>query len=200
MAVVAWLLAVSTVVVAGAMLLAQLQFMGLVPTSLSELAATVSNTGPGGGSTPDNVDKTYCYASVLTQARDRSPSDPPAGPHCFTVSSSTGTFTSVFALPSTGHDGPDHDVLPGHVIPGLWDGHGHILHLGELLHSVDLFGSSSPAEMVARVEAYYEEAAAGGVGSRDDWLRGLGWDQMAMGRMPTAVRVAWSLSMLQPLS
>jgi len=50
---------------------------------------------------------------------------------------------------------------------------------------VDLFGSTSLKDAKDRLTAYI--LAHEGVGSREDWIRGVGWDQMVMGEMPTAV-------------
>ena len=74
----------------------------------------------------------------------------------------------------------------GYVIPGLWDGHGHLLQYGEFLHSVDLFGAETLVDVRDRIKAYLEANPA--AGSKDNWVRGVGWDQTAFGRMPTAVR------------
>lgn len=53
---------------------------------------------------------------------------------------------------------------------------------------MDLFGSTSIKDAKHRLSAYV--SAHGGVGSRENWIRGVGWDQMALGEMPTAVCVA----------
>ena len=67
----------------------------------------------------------------------------------------------------------------------MLDQHGHLSLYGEFLHSVDLFGSSSIEEARDRLAAYISKNK--GVGTKDDWIRGVGWDQMALGGMPTAV-------------
>jgi hypothetical protein len=73
----------------------------------------------------------------------------------------------------------------GLVLPGLTDAHGHLLSLGRALASVDLVGTRSYEEVVARVRA----AASGAplpvpgsaprapAGEAASWLRGRGWDQ-----------------------
>lgn len=81
----------------------------------------------------------------------------------------------------------DADILPFHQ-------HGHLQQYGEFLHSVDLFGSSSIADVRERLLSYL--ASHEGVGGRDDWIRGIGWDQMALGGMPTAVRFHLFLSLV----
>ena len=127
-----------------------------------------------------NVDKvnTYCYDSILTL------SDRDAEANCFTVSPS-GTFSQVF-YSDPSKPAPNVIRSTGAVIPGLWDGHGHLLQYGELLGSVNLFGASTMREVIARTEKYMtQHPDAGGA---TEWIRGTGWDQEALGRMPTAVR------------
>lgn len=53
---------------------------------------------------------------------------------------------------------------------------------------MDLFGSTSIKDAKDRLAAYI--SAHEGVGSRENWIRGVGWDQMTLGEMPTAVCVA----------
>jgi hypothetical protein len=123
--------------------------------------------------TPHQSDSTYCYNTVTTL------SDHVSKSNCFTVSSSV-IFSRVFA---DGGDGSSH--RKGHVIPGLIDGHGHLLQFGELLQSVNIFGSSSLNDAIQRVEEYLKKNPE--LGSKTEWIRGTGWDQAAFGRMPTAV-------------
>ncbi|KAG5753099.1 hypothetical protein H9Q70_004274 [Fusarium xylarioides] len=116
---------------------------------------------------------TYCYKSIRTHDPEQ------AEAQCFTVAN--GVFTAV------GPRDADQSVLDGYVIPGLWDGHGHLLQYGEFLHSVDLFGAQSLAEVRARIKDYI--SANPGAGSKDNWVRGVGWDQTFFGRMPTAADI-----------
>jgi hypothetical protein len=119
--------------------------------------------------------ETHCYQAVRTNVT--------ADVNCFSVSPNTGKFFKVFSassdskLAETAHS--------GYAMPGLWDGHGHLLQYGEFLNSVDLFGSTSMDEVRARVRGYVREHP--GVGTAKEWVRGVGWDQMALGTMPTAV-------------
>ena len=72
--------------------------------------------------------------------------------------------------------------FPGRtVVPGLVDGHGHLMGLGEALESVDLVGTKSYDEVVARVAARAKTAPPG------SWIQGRGWDQNDWGdtRFPT---------------
>lgn len=126
---------------------------------------------------------TYCYRGIRTHDHD----NPSA--QCFTVVN--GTFARVWS------DGADTDtgtgtgagtgteLLDGYVIPGLWDGHGHLMAWGEFLHSVDLFAAQNMSEVRSRLRAHLRRNP--GAGTRDSWLRGAGWDQdLYGGRMPTA--------------
>jgi hypothetical protein len=118
----------------------------------------------------------YCYESV-TSLSEQHPDV-----NCFEVSPS-GCFAKVFSY----SEAKDKNLVlrEGHVIPGLWDGHGHLLQYGEFLHSVDLFGASSLEESRSRVVEYVSEHPL--AGSSSEWIRGVGWDQAVFGRMPTAV-------------
>ena len=67
------------------------------------------------------------------------------------------------------------------VIPGMVDAHAHFAGLAETLRSVDLTGTRSQAEAVARVVARAKTLPPG------TWIQGRGWDQNAWGdtRFPT---------------
>ena len=67
------------------------------------------------------------------------------------------------------------------VIPGMIDSHVHLLDLGNRLRNVDLFGTRSYEEVVARVVERARTAPAG------TWILGRGWDQNDWGdtRLPT---------------
>src|SRR5918999_1386622 len=57
------------------------------------------------------------------------------------------------------------------VIPGMIDAHVHLLGLGNALRTVNLTGTKSYDEVIARVAARAREAPAG------TWIQGRGWDQ-----------------------
>src|SRR5688572_27753694 len=63
------------------------------------------------------------------------------------------------------------DLAGAFVVPGLQDAHGHLLGLGTALATVDLVGTKSFDEVIARVQAAAERAPAG------TWIVGRGWDQ-----------------------
>lgn len=117
--------------------------------------------------------QTFCYSKGVTAKFSTK-----TATTCLTVKD--GLFVDVFVPTSE----LPVEASQGHAIPGLWDGHGHLLQYGEFLHSVDLFGSSSVEEARNRLAAYISSHK--GVGTKDDWIRGIGWDQMALGEMPTA--------------
>ncbi len=80
--------------------------------------------------------------------------------------------------------GPETRVLDLHgatVVPGLIDAHAHLLGLGESLQEVDLRGSVSYDEVIARVAARAKTVPAG------QWVTGSAWDQNRWGdtRFPT---------------
>ncbi len=67
------------------------------------------------------------------------------------------------------------------VIPGMVDAHAHLLGLGEMLRNVDLVGTRSYDEVVARTATRARTLPAG------TWVLGRGWDQNQWGdtRFPT---------------
>jgi predicted amidohydrolase YtcJ len=67
------------------------------------------------------------------------------------------------------------------IVPGITDAHAHMLGLGLALSSVDLVGTRSYDEVIARVVARAKNAPAG------SWITGRGWDQNQWGdtRFPT---------------
>ena len=71
---------------------------------------------------------------------------------------------------------PDARLLDaeGHtVIPGLIDAHAHLMGLGESLLQADLVGTSSPRDVVERLQTFVEERNL----PPGAWLTGRGWDQ-----------------------
>jgi predicted amidohydrolase YtcJ len=67
------------------------------------------------------------------------------------------------------------------VIPGMVDAHAHLLGLGQSLQTVNLVGTKSYDEVIARVVARAKDVPAG------QWIIGRGWDQNQWGdtRFPT---------------
>ena len=63
------------------------------------------------------------------------------------------------------------DLAGRTLLPGLADGHAHLLGIGAALERVDLVGTASYAEVVDRAVVGAAELPA------DAWLLGRGWDQ-----------------------
>ncbi|MCM2313544.1 MAG: amidohydrolase [Thermoanaerobaculia bacterium] len=57
------------------------------------------------------------------------------------------------------------------VLPGLVDSHAHVDGLGTVLDTVDLTGTKSVDEVIARIAEYAKTVPAG------SWITGRGWDQ-----------------------
>ncbi len=91
----------------------------------------------------------------------------------------------------------DEELLSGHpaatridgdgktLLPGLTDAHAHVLGLGLLKTSLDLIGSVSVDDAVARIGAY----ASANAGAR--WILGRGWNQVIwpVQAFPTAAHI-----------
>lgn len=123
--------------------------------------------------TPLLSDRVYCYDSIQTF------SDKPDDVDCF-AASANGIFTRIFKS-----EDDSHVVrLKGVVIPGLWDGHGHVLGLGEVLSQVQLYDSGSLEESLGRLRDWVKIHPE--LGDKNDWILGSGWNQMDFGRMPLA--------------
>jgi predicted amidohydrolase YtcJ len=81
-------------------------------------------------------------------------------------------------------DRPDFrlDAKGKTILPGLIDGHGHVMGLGWQLLTLDLSGTKSLDEAKAKIAAYAAEFP------NRKWIIGSGWNQEAwgLGRFPTA--------------
>jgi predicted amidohydrolase YtcJ len=58
------------------------------------------------------------------------------------------------------------------LLPGLIDAHGHVASLGKSLKTVNMAGSTSEADAVARVKAFIE------ANPDQEWVSGRGWNQV----------------------
>jgi len=63
------------------------------------------------------------------------------------------------------------DATGATILPGLTDAHGHLYGLGVALETVNLVGTTSYEEVIARVQQRAGTAAPG------EWITGRGWDQ-----------------------
>lgn len=128
-------------------------------------------------------EETHCYTTVKTLSSGL------AHAECFSVLN--GRFSRVFDDDLI-KDDPSHEAIKnaraGYVIPGFWDGHGHLLQYGELLNSVNIFGANSMAEVQDRLVKYKADHPEEGTSKQ--WLRGVGWDQTRFdGEWPTTVSI-----------
>ncbi|HET9048897.1 MAG TPA: amidohydrolase [Chiayiivirga sp.] len=88
---------------------------------------------------------------------------------------------------------PDATLLDGQgrtLLPGLIDGHGHVMGLGWALSEVDLVGTRNVDEALGRIRAWagaHKDAA---------WITGRGWNQVIwkLGRFPTAAELDRAVS------
>ena len=170
-----WLLRLSLLATIAALaLLPRGVVVGQSDNSSSSSSPDSDTTAAAGG-----VAQTHCYQSVRTRSGVDSGNEKR---NCFEVSD-RGRFIRVFSQQES--NGQEVDKKRGHVLPGLWDGHGHLLQYGEFLDSADLFGAGSVEEVRGRLRRYV--GSHPGVGTREVWGRGVGWDQMVLGGMPFAV-------------
>ncbi|KAI5802998.1 amidohydrolase family-domain-containing protein [Geopyxis carbonaria] len=124
-------------------------------------------------------DQIYCYDSITTLDSANSTSHT-----CLTVHPN-GTFGRIFT-PSTAAESQSYNYYSGHVIPGLWDAHGHIMGYGEMLDSVQLYDTRSLHDVRKAISEYL--TLHPGSGTKDNWIKGIGWDQAHFpnGDMPSA--------------
>ena len=89
------------------------------------------------------------------------------------------TFTKV---ENPAHKGPRIDAQGRTLLPGLIDAHGHVTGLGQAALRLDLTGTTSLADLQARLKAYAAANPGGG------WIQGRGWNQESWAdkRFPTS--------------
>lgn len=63
------------------------------------------------------------------------------------------------------------DLAGATIVPGLIDAHAHLVNLGHMLSEANLWGGTSKAEVMARLQQAEAQLAPG------QWLIGRGWDQ-----------------------
>ncbi|EPS39471.1 hypothetical protein H072_6701 [Dactylellina haptotyla CBS 200.50] len=108
---------------------------------------------------------------------------------CFEVSAD-GVFGAVWKERNDVPEARRGKIMDvdGWVMPGFWDGHGHIVDYGKMEEGVILYNQNMP-EVINSILAYAEAHPT--YGSRDHWIQGTGWDQAYFGgKMPTAEQLA----------
>ena len=156
-------------------------FLGGIASIVVAIAASIILTESRGSS------QLYCVLShtdyYITTLNNTAPKA-----KCFRVTD--GVFSEVLEnIPLEEKDGSGSvKWLDGFVLPGIIESHGHMLQYGEMLESVSLYDSESVVEMRERIKRYLKERKGEGWGTREKWIRGIGWDQKYFGGvMPTAV-------------
>jgi predicted amidohydrolase YtcJ len=116
----------------------------------------------------------FVHGNILTGAhlREGDPSPTPARVTALAVTNSTivavGSDDALLKL-----RGPHTQVVDLHgafVMPGFNDAHTHITEAGQQKLTVDLDGTTSLDDMLARIKAYVATAKPG------QWIQGGGWD------------------------
>ncbi|KAG9230935.1 amidohydrolase family-domain-containing protein [Amylocarpus encephaloides] len=138
------------------------------PIVLSETSSSCSNL--------------YCVSNPSHSITTLNVSYPHA--KCFCVQD--GVYTQVLDdVPEA--NGEIIHALDGWVLPGIIESHGHILQYGEMLESVSLYDADSMEEVRRRIVEFLDKHRGEGYGTREKWVRGIGWDQKFFGGiMPTA--------------
>lgn len=146
--------------------LVTLQIAALLSAAVRSSQAQLPSPNPQSG-TPRAAELIVTNARIYTVdvSRPLAEAMAIAGGKILFVGSNRGA--RVFAGPST----KTVDLEGKTVIPGMVDAHAHLLGLGIALQTVDLVGTKSLAEIVAKVAARAREVPAG------TWVTGRGWDQ-----------------------
>ncbi|CAG8976800.1 hypothetical protein HYALB_00012506 [Hymenoscyphus albidus] len=128
---------------------------------------------------------TYCVSGTSHHVTTLNSALPRA--KCFRVQN--GIYTDVLEeIPEA--NGDEIKYLDGWVLPGIIESHGHILQYGEMLVSVSLYEADSMQEVRKRIVDFLEKHKDEGYGTREKWVRGIGWDQKNFGGvMPTAAEL-----------
>ena len=142
-------------------------------------AATAAAQQPAPANTPRRVDQGFTRPApppadlIVTNARiytvdeNRPLAEAIAvrGGRVVFVGSTRGAFTY------RGRSTRVVDAAGRTIIPGMVDAHAHLMGLGEALRTVDLVGTKSYDEVIARIVAGAKKLPAG------SWVIGGGWDQ-----------------------
>jgi predicted amidohydrolase YtcJ len=150
--------------------------------ALALLTSLASAQNPAPDTSPNTI---YMHGDILTGAHLQ-PSDQsttPARVTAIAVTNSTivavGSDDALLKL-----RGPHTQIVDLHgafVMPGFNDAHTHIASAGQQKLTVDLDGTTSLADMQARIKAYVATARPG------QWIQGAGWDhtKWASKQLPT---------------
>jgi predicted amidohydrolase YtcJ len=146
-------------------------------TTFRALSILAFAAASAGAQTPQPADLIVTNARIYTVDPSRPMVD------AMVVRGGRVVFTGPSRLAQT-YKGPSTrvvDLAGKTVIPGMIDAHVHLLNLGNSLRNVDLRGTRSYDEVIARVVARAKETPKG------EWITGRAWDQndWADTRFPT---------------
>jgi predicted amidohydrolase YtcJ len=140
--------------------------------AVSLLAASLTSGCAREPATPADV--LFVNGRIYTLAGEP-PADPGAEPAVEALAVRSGRIVASGTTAEVQrHAGPAtrlQDLHGATAVPGLVDAHLHLAGLGRWLREVDLVGTTSYDEVVARVRDRAARSAAG------DWIGGRGWDQ-----------------------
>lgn len=91
-----------------------------------------------------------------------------------------GRIAAVGTLANLAEQAPDatrYDLEGRTILPGIIDSHVHVHELGHDQRKANVMGTTSVAEMIERLNAFYPNPTA------DQWLIGAGWDEGVWGSM-----------------
>jgi hypothetical protein len=146
------------------------------------------------GRSTSSTSTLYCVSNPSSQHIETlNPSIPYAA--CFRVAN--GIFTDILAdTPEL--NGGAITYLDGWTLPGIIESHGHHLQYGEMLESVLLYDAKSMEDVRTRIVNFLENHKGEGYGTKEKWIRGIGWDQKYFGGvMPTAVSTVDSMQKIK---
>jgi predicted amidohydrolase YtcJ len=152
--------------------------VGVLLPALSVLPARLASQAAPAAAQPARAELIITGARIYTADENRPMAEAMAvaGGRILFVGSERGAMTLR---------GPSTTVVNAEgqtVIPGMIDAHVHLLNLGNTLRNVDLVGTKSYDEVIAKVVERARTTPAGG------WIIGRGWDQNDWGsdtRFPT---------------
>ena len=139
-----------------------------VAATLFTLAFACAPARPPAEVVPAADDGTLFIGGTVLAGRNQTPEKG------YAVLTSGGLITAVGPADHLRAANPRAKVVDASnatILPGLTDAHGHLYGLGQSLDTVNLVGTTSLDEVLARVKERAARAQAG------EWILGRGWDQ-----------------------
>ena len=150
-----------------------------IAAALALFVVTSCTTAPTSSSVPANEPGTLFIGGTVVAGASQTPQKN------WAVFVAGGTIRDVGPAESLRAKYPNanqRDASNATILPGLTDAHGHLYGLGTALDVVNLVGTTSYEEVIARMRQRAASAAPG------EWIFGRGWDQndWAVKEFPTA--------------